>query len=1063
MVDKPASTTETLAAPVDAAPVNATIVATSPDSSVLERTIANSMPATGEAIGRYVVIKRLGAGGMGVVFAAYDPELDRRLALKLLHEESSGGSTASQLHRRLYREAQAMARLNHPNVIAVHDVGEHAGRIYVAMEFIEGTTLGDWCKQRSPSWREIIDVFVQAGRGLAAAHRQGLVHRDFKPDNVMVGDDGRARVLDFGLARPTKAAVDRELAPLREQSRDNAMMTRAGAIMGTPAYMAPEQHLGQQAGPAADQFSFCVSLWEALFGERPFGGDTLVEITVNVLEGQRRAVPSSKVPRWIVRALERGLELEPERRFASMDELLTELERVAARVRNRRIAVAAGAVLVLAGLGVGARQLDRARKTAACETESRRLDELWNDDTRAAVRDAFAKVDADYGTTAANKLMPWLDDWQASWSTTRRETCLVATVAEDVDEEFAGRSDDCLDERRVAFATLVDGLVHADATVVQGAIQAAAALPSVADCAERRLVELRPVVPVEQRERVREARQQLARANSLTRQARYDEAMQLAEQARDEALELGYSPLIAEALLQVGQLHVHRGEDQLARELLTAAYVEARKSTVPTVEAMTSNLLVAVVGSHLALTAAGDAWASVAEAAVAVVEPEPGPLTADRLHNLASVRERAGELKKANDLIDQELELREQLLGADHPDLAFSLGVSSRLASRLGELEQAATVSQRALDIQERALGPQHPEVAQQVAGLAWIKWAQGDCEAALPLFERAIAIFTASLGPDHPEVASVLAGLGRCQAERGQTDDARAAYERALKLREASVGPEHPDVGVLLDALASLYKDTGEFEQAKQLYERSLAIAEKAFGPESLEASRILGNLGNIHWHLGEHEQALVRHRSALAIRERELGPDHPDIASILGNIANVHWSLAQYREAEALNVRALQIMRAKLGDRHPNVAALWSNIGDARLAFEAYDEAEAAYQEALSIWEEKLGLEHPLLGYPLTGMSRIALAQGRAADALPLAERAARLREGKVGAKEVGESKLVLARALWATPKAQGGDRTLALARAREAQEILKTAPDADKERAEVETFLAAGGRRP
>jgi hypothetical protein len=322
---------------------------TSPDSrpfSDLDR---------GDQVGRYLILSRLGAGGMGVVYAAYDPELDRKLAIKLLHVQS-GASRATQGRERLLREAQAMAQLTHPNVIAVHDVGTLGDRVFVAMEFVEGRTLEDALPEASEGWRGVLELFLPAGRGLAAAHSAGLIHRDFKPENVMVGDDGRVRVLDFGLARAQQqreeTPVLEELPPSASRSRaSSARLTQTGAVMGTPAYMAPEQHLGLSTTAATDQFSFCVALHEALFGERPFPGETLAALAFNVTEGRRRGAPkASTVPGWLRRAVNRGLDVDPERRWPSMEALLTALEHFRVLEQRRRRLLIAGGSFVVAGL-----------------------------------------------------------------------------------------------------------------------------------------------------------------------------------------------------------------------------------------------------------------------------------------------------------------------------------------------------------------------------------------------------------------------------------------------------------------------------------------------------------------------------------------------------------------------------------------------------------------------------------------------------------------------------------------------------------------------------------------
>jgi len=279
----------------------------------------------GAALGRYLILERLGAGGMGVVFLAYDPELDRKLALKLLHPGPA--AHAGRARARLLREAQAMARLTHPNVVAVHDVGTFGGQVFVAMDFVPGQTLGAWLATRRPDWRAALKLFAQAGAGLAAAHAAGIVHRDFKPDNVLVGDDGRVCVTDFGLARTgtgTEASGVMPASP-RDDAGPSVALTQAGAVMGTPAYMAPEQYHGESADARADQFSFCVALWEAIYGRRPFAGETLLELAQAVTMGEVQAPGRAAAPTWLRRTLERGLAVDPAARWPSMSALLAEL------------------------------------------------------------------------------------------------------------------------------------------------------------------------------------------------------------------------------------------------------------------------------------------------------------------------------------------------------------------------------------------------------------------------------------------------------------------------------------------------------------------------------------------------------------------------------------------------------------------------------------------------------------------------------------------------------------------------------------------------------------------
>jgi serine/threonine protein kinase len=319
-------------------------------------------PAAGELprganVGRYLVLRALGHGAMGVVYAAYDPELDRKLAIKLLRAHVSGRLDDSEARSRMAREAQAMARLAHPNVVTVYDVGTHEGQVFVAMEFVEGQTLKHWCAEGKRSWRDLRDIFVAAGRGLAAAHAAELVHRDFKPENVLIGKDGRVRVGDFGLARSAAAAEPTSRVAFEETAIESgsdalsATLTRTGAFLGTPAYMSPEQLLGRKADARADQFSFCVAMYEALYGQRPFGGTTIGDLTFEIMNGRVKApAAGSKVPAWLHKVILRGLAADPEQRFASMEDLLAAFSRDPADRRRRWLLAAAALVVVAAGV-----------------------------------------------------------------------------------------------------------------------------------------------------------------------------------------------------------------------------------------------------------------------------------------------------------------------------------------------------------------------------------------------------------------------------------------------------------------------------------------------------------------------------------------------------------------------------------------------------------------------------------------------------------------------------------------------------------------------------------------
>ena len=343
--------------------------------------------ARGSAIGRYLVLERLGAGAMGVVYAAYDPELDRKIALKLLRPQTAKGDVARR-QARMVREAKAIAKLSHPNVVAIFDVGVHEGQVFMAMEHLAGGTLSEWMAAKKRSWRDIVKMFVEVGKGLAGAHVEGLVHRDFKPDNVLLDKNGVPKVVDFGLVRLSAGAPElTDSGALRESSSRiepqpatpptfaaGTALTRTGALTGTPAYMAPEQFAGKPVDARTDQFAFCVALFEALYGERPFAGTNVIALADSVITGRIREAPKgAEVPAWLRRVVARGLATTPEARWPSMETLAGALADDPAIKRRRRSLITASVGLLLVGVlvarGLVVQRRNEIEKQVARQTE----------------------------------------------------------------------------------------------------------------------------------------------------------------------------------------------------------------------------------------------------------------------------------------------------------------------------------------------------------------------------------------------------------------------------------------------------------------------------------------------------------------------------------------------------------------------------------------------------------------------------------------------------------------------------------------------------------------------
>jgi len=324
--------------------------------------------AAGAKIGRYAIVQLLGSGGMGVVYSARDTELARDVALKIVRPRADVGL----MQARLRREAKAMARLSHSNVVPVFDIGTHEGQLFIAMELVSGTTLRSWVAEPRP-WRSVVRLFVKAGRGLEAAHAAGLVHRDFKPDNVMVGRGDEPRITDFGLARDLDEDSAAGAAVEDDGSGDGGLsqITATGGLAGTPVYMAPEQLLGQSSSPATDQFSFCVSLFEVLYGVRPFRnvGPRAVDMVAEIRAGRIVKPDATRgVPGWVHAALVRGLAFESAQRWPSMRALVDALARGR---RHRRPGFRALAVALVIVVAAGLRSQERAA-APSCQDAARK-------------------------------------------------------------------------------------------------------------------------------------------------------------------------------------------------------------------------------------------------------------------------------------------------------------------------------------------------------------------------------------------------------------------------------------------------------------------------------------------------------------------------------------------------------------------------------------------------------------------------------------------------------------------------------------------------------------------
>ncbi len=855
----------------------------------------------------------------------------------------------------------ALARASDPPsrsaVVSVHDVGVTDGnRVWLAMELVRGQTLDTWLRARRRPWTMVLSLMIQAGRGLRAVHAAGLLHRDFKPANMMVessGDGERARIMDFGLVRATVSPERRAESPITVDDVADASVT--GTLIGTPAYMAPEQLRGETASERSDQFSFCVTAWEALYGVRPFAGQTVAELAAALERDRPTAAAGAAVPGWLRRVLERGMTIDPRARWPGMNEVLEALQRGRTQARWRRgLAVAALVGLVPAAIA-GWNEFDGKRRTAACEQAGESITEAWNDEARAALRDGLLATNVGYARETADRVMPWLDDYAAAWQTARTETCIAADVHETWDEDARERGLWCLDERRMELDALVAELSRAEASAVEKAVQGAAQLGDVAPCRDVEWLRRLPSPPADHRDEVRAVSAELSRAMTLERTGAYERGLATALEVLVRAEALEWPPLVAQARFVAGALHSRRGDFAKAEQVLELAYFEAARAGSPEVAWAAAEGLVRTVGVDLTRHDDGVRWSRLAEVVLTTL-PDPAELRrAKHLLHLSGVHEVMGAYDDAKVLGERALNLYETALGAHHPMVAVSLINLAAIAMRLGELKAAQASQERALAIFQNAFGPGHPEIAVSLSNLAIVHHSSGRHGQAKTLYERALAIMHNALGPEHLSVANTLSNLALVHEVMEEDEQAMVLLERALAIRRKAVGPEHPLVATNHHNIAFIYDSMGKYAEAKGHYERALAIYEKTLGPEHVDSVMSLASLAAVDFQTGAYERARTRWERALALYEKLLGMDHPKRALCLQGLAEV--ALAQRRFTDAVmhaEGTLAQLQRSESSALHVADAlfllarALWLAHRDRARAIDLAERAREIYRNS-------------------------------------------------------------------------------------------------------------------
>lgn len=831
-------------------------------------------------VGRYVVIERVGAGGMGVVYSAYDPELDRRVAIKLL----LGAGTDAELRARLQREARSMARLSETNVVAVYDAGEHDGQVFIAMEFVRGQTLRAWLEAAPRRWPEIVAMFVQAGSGLLAAHDVGLVHRDFKPDNVLVDEEGHAKVTDFGLARAEGARVSSPLSASSPALTCAPLVTEHGVLLGTPGYMSPEQFRGGSVDARSDQFSFCVALWEALYGERPFEGDNPIELAVNVLAGNVRASNQASLrnsgkhgvtpPAWIRRVLRRGLSSDAATRYPTMATLLAELDCKPAR--TRRWWIAAGIVLGVSATAIAARQLQRVRAVASCLRAADDQVPDFGTSVRGEIAAALRSTGSPLADQTWEHLQPRLEAFTTAWHDVADRTCVEAEVERTRDRASYVGTVDCLAEARNDFDALVAVLGNADAASVREALSLAWRLPEPSACMDERAMSLRRALPTSEAERaeIESLRRRLAAARAEHGAGRYTRAAEQLQVLLVAAEEVGWAPLHAAVQMELGFVQLLLDSFDQAAKSLEAAFHEAAQEGLDIVASDAAIQLALLEAQNRLRPEEASLWLNLADAMIARSGDQTALVEAGFLNARAGLRFRERDYERGLEDASNVRRLRAEALGEDHVLVAAALNNEALMLEKTNDQARALDAAQRALSIGERLFGRDHPSVADSLERIGRIRERSGDLTRASQDYRASLAIRERALGSDHLDVAFSLNGIGNLHALRGELDEARAAHERALRIRAAALGEDHPQLATSWHNLAAIDLLRRDYDHALVGFQRALSATERALGSNHADLAHPLQGIGDAHRGRGELSDAMPFYRRALSIREAVSAP---------------------------------------------------------------------------------------------------------------------------------------------------------------------------------------------
>ena len=877
-------------------------------------------------IGRFQIIRSLGEGGHGSVFEAYDEQLARAVALKVLNPAMLGADPEGA-SRRLLREAQALAQLNHPHVVQVYDSGREGDRVWVAIELVRGASLRAWLRDHSPDTAaarlEIFELLRQAGRGLAAAHELGIVHRDFKPENVLVGEDGRVRVADFGLARALTDAEPETIEDLpdRDGDEDDAplgVLTRTGQILGTPRYMAPEQ-FGGALTHACDQFAFCVTAWEAMTGHYPYKAKTtpaLLSAFTSEAIDQTHAI---RLPGAMRRALMRGMSADPAERHPSMAALLEALgDPRRARARRR---LAALGLIAVASAGLAG---NLASTTNSCNDGSKVAQGAWGPKQRAEVEAAFAATAVGFSESAAQRAVEGLDSRVARWVDLYDEACRVNSG--DVAADDYALATGCLRKRLAEIRAVTSVLTEADSTTIANVPTILATVEDLDACSDLATLraEARQLAANDPPPQAEEWDSRIATIEARIASGHHEESVPELEALLREVTQADHAPAMALTEYILGQIWTNVDRDE-ATGYLQRGFEHSLAAGDNKTGALIATSLAEVYGYHHGDVARGRQWIAYARS---LGKRRPVPALEGDLQQLeALLLRREGRWVEAIDALQATLELP----GVPPDRRSDMLENVGRLQMYLGRYADSVDTYANALAFTGSAYGEDHPSYANVLIGAAVADMCTGEVDSALARAQRSLElVLAAGFDPDSSHVAMTMLDAGVIE---GIVGDPIRALELLRGVEDVVKRTVDPSTGLLAETTAQIgiaLFAAGKPEQALTTLDRSIRQYAAAFDDDAPFVALAHSARGEVLHALGRYQEAEAAHRKSRGGNEADGAAG--DIAVDEVNIAAALAAQGRLDKAEPLLVEAVADLE-RMGYALHYSLAYW-RLGQLRLA---------------------------------------------------------------------------------------------------------------------------------